>query len=90
MPRKDLTTFLVALNDSVKLRDRWRNADGDPEKLEKLLRPWGLEDHPAVKDGGDIQKMREVVIAESGLELVDLWIRSAGAPETNPDYNPIA
>jgi hypothetical protein len=58
MPRKDLTTFLIALNDSVKLRDRWRDAAGDPEKLKKVLQPWGLEDEPAVKAGGDIDVMR--------------------------------
>jgi hypothetical protein len=87
MPRKDLTTFLIALNDSVKLRDRWRDAAGDPEKLKKVLQPWGLEDEPAVKDGGDIDLMRAKVRDEDGLKQVDLWIRSAGAPESNPDYD---
>jgi len=90
MARKDLTTFLIALNDSVKLRDRWREAETNPEKLEKLLRPWGLEDEPAVNRGGDVDLMREVVVAEGGLEQVDLWIRSAAAPVSNPDYDPIA
>jgi hypothetical protein len=88
MARKDLTTFLIALNDSVKLRDRWRSPD--PADREKLLKQWGLEDEPALKDGGDVEKMREVVEAESGLKQVDLWIRSSGAPESNPEYDPIA
>jgi hypothetical protein len=87
MARKDLTTFLIALNDSVKLRDRWRDAAGNPEKLKKVLQPWGLEDEPAVKDGGDIDLMRAKVRDEDGLKQVDLWIRSAGAPESNPDYD---
>ena len=58
--------------------------------LEKLLQPWGLEDEPAVNKGGDLDLMREAVKAESGSELVDLWIRSAAAPVSNPDYDPIA
>ena len=90
MPRKDLTTFLVALNDSVKLRDRWR----DPAKREKLLEQWGLEEEPALKETSDAEadykKLREAVEAESGLKQVDLWIRSSGAPEKNPDYDPTA
>ena len=88
MPRKELTTFLIALNDSVKLRDRWRSPD--PDEREKLLKQWGLEDEPALKDGGDVDRMREVVAAESGSKQVDLWIRSAGAPESNPEYDPNA
>ena len=90
MARKDLTTFLIALNDSVKLRDRWRAAGTDEEKLRKLLEPWGLEDEPAVNKGGDLDLMRKRVEAESGLTQVDLWIRSAGMPESNDKYNPNA
>jgi len=88
MARKDLTTFLIALNDSVKLRDRWRSPN--PEDREKLLKQWGLEDEPALQEGGDVDKMREKVAAESGLKQVDLWIRSAGEPISNPEYDPIA
>ena len=88
MARKDLTTFLIALNDSVKLRDRWRSPD--PDVRAQLLEQWGLEDEPALKGGGDIDKMREEVEREGGLSQVDLWIRSAQAPESNPDYNPNA
>jgi hypothetical protein len=88
MARKDLTTFLIALNDSVKLRDRWRSPD--PADREKLLKQWGLEDEPALQDGGDVEKMREKVTAENGLKQVDLWIRSAGEPISNPEYDPIA
>ena len=85
MARKDLTTFLIALNDSVKMRDRWRSPD--PAEREKLLKQWGLEEEEALQDGGDVEKMRRAVEAESGLKQVDLWIRSAGAPESNPDYD---
>ena len=38
----------------------------------------------------DYKKLREAVEAESGLKQVDLWIRSSGAPEKNPDYDPTA
>ncbi len=86
MARKDLTTFLIALNDSVKMRDRWRSPD--PAEREKLLKQWGLEEEPALQEGGDIEKMREAVKAESGVKQVDLWIRSSGTPESNPDYDP--
>ena len=88
MARKDLTTFLIAINDSVKLRDRWRSPD--PAEREKLLKQWGLEDEPALMDGGDVDLMRKKVAAESGSKQVDLWIRSAGEPESNPEYDPIA
>jgi hypothetical protein len=88
MARKDLTTFLIALNDSVKLRDRWRSPD--PDEREKLLKQWGLEDEPALQDGGDVDMMREKVDAESGLKQVDLWIRATEAPVSNPEYDPIA
>jgi hypothetical protein len=86
MPRKDLTTFLVALNDSIKMRDRWRDAD----KREKLLEQWGLKEHPALQGEGDVDEMRRAVEAESGLKQVDLWIRSTGVPEKNPAYDPTA
>jgi hypothetical protein len=83
MARKDLTTFLIALNDSVKLRDRWR----DPEKRAKLLEQWGLSEHPALQEDSTIEDMRVAVEAEGGLKQVDLWIRTAGAPEPNPEYD---
>jgi hypothetical protein len=83
MARKELTTFLIALNDSVKLRDKWR----DDDKREALLEQWGLSDHPALAGGGDIDEMQAAVAAEGGLQLVDLWIRSAGEPVSNDAYN---
>jgi hypothetical protein len=83
MPRKDLTTFLIALNDSVKLRDKWR----DPEKRAKLLEQWGLSEHPALQEDATIDDLREAVEAESGLKQVDLWIGAAGAPVSNPEYD---
>jgi hypothetical protein len=83
MARKDLTTFLIAINDSVKLRDKWR----DPEKRGKLLEQWGLSEHPALQGGGDLVKMQEAVAAETGMKHVDLWIRAAGEPVRNPEYD---
>jgi hypothetical protein len=84
---KKLTNFLIALNDSIKLRDKWR----DPEKREKLLRQWELEDEPALMgDAPFPAKMREAVEAESGLKQVDLWIRSNGQTVENEEYDPIA
>jgi hypothetical protein len=90
MARKDLTTFLIALNDSIKLRDKYR----DPEKRAKLLEQWGLSEHPALQETGDatadVKKLRDAVVAETGLKQVDLWIRSTGQPEQNLEYDPNA
>ena len=86
MARKDLTTFLIALNDSIKLRDKWR----DPDKKEQLLQQWGLEDEPSLQGDGDVELMKEKVRAETGSKQVEWWIRSAGEPVLNQEYNPDA
>lgn len=86
MPRKDLTTFLIALSDSVKLRDKFR----DPAKRARLLETWDLTDHPALRDGATVPEIRDAVAAESGVAQVEWWIRTAGAPELNEEYDPDA
>jgi hypothetical protein len=86
---KKLTNFLIALNDSIKLRDKYR----DPDKRERLLRQWDLEDHPALQEGATIADIEEAVAAESGTKQVDLWIRAAGATldtQQNDEYDPDA
>ena len=85
---KKLTNFLIALNDSVKLRDKYR----DPEKREQLLRQWELEDEPALQEDATFEDLESAVAAESGSKQVDLWIRSAGTgplrTKENPEYDP--
>ena len=63
---------------------------------EENMLPW-VADHVAMDEdavrrweGGDVDLMRKKVAAESGSKQVDLWIRSAGEPESNPEYDPIA
>ena len=83
---KKLTNFLIALNDSVKLRDKYR----DPEKRAKLLQQWDLTDEPALQEGATFDDLKIAVAAESGSKQVDLWIRSAGVElqtQDNPEYN---
>jgi len=80
---KKLTNFLVALNDSIKLRDKYR----DPDKHQRLLEQWGLADDPALEGGGDIDLMKAKVEAETGIKQVEWWIRSSGEPELNPEYD---
>ena len=82
MPRKDLTTFLIALNDSIKLRDKYRT------RRTKLLQQWGLSEHPA-RDDATLDVMREAVAAERTAQ-VDLWILVDQAPERNTEYDPNA
>jgi hypothetical protein len=85
---KKLTNFLIALNDSVKLRDKYR----DPVKRAQLLRQWDLEDEHALRDGATFQDLKDAVAAETGSKQVDLWIRSAGVDpletQDNPQYDP--
>jgi hypothetical protein len=82
---KKLTNFLIALNDSIKLRDKYRN----PQKRAKLLEQWELsESQPLQNDS--VEDIREAVTAESGLKQVEWWIRAAGEPVLNPDYDPDA
>jgi hypothetical protein len=86
MARKDLTTFLIALSDSVKLRDKFR----DPVKRARLLEQWDLVGHPALQEGVTVAEIRDAVAAESGVEQVEWWIRVAAAPELNEEYDPDA
>ena len=87
---KKLTNFLIALNDSVKLRDKYR----DPVKRAQLLKQWDLEGEDALRDGATFQDLKDAVALESGTKQVDLWIRSAGddplETQDNGDYDPIA
>jgi hypothetical protein len=87
---KKLTNFLIALNDSMKLRDKYR----DPVKRAKLLEQWDLEGEPALQEGASFDDIASAVARESGSKQVDLWIRSAGTgpleTERNPEYDPIA
>ena len=85
---KKLTNFLIALNDSIKLRDKYR----DPDKRAQLLKQWDLEDEPALQDDATFEDIESAVAAESGTKQVDLWIRSAGVDplrtKENPEYDP--
>ena len=81
-----MTTFLIALSDSVKLRDKFR----DPEKRERLLETWDLSDHPALQEGVTVDDIRDAVVAEGGLKQVEWWIRVAAPPELNEEYDPNA
>jgi hypothetical protein len=86
MARKNLTTFLIALSDSIKLRDKFR----DPVKRARLLEQWDLSDHPALQEDASVEEIRDAVVAETGLRQVEWWIRAAGAPELNEEYDPDA
>ena len=52
---KKLTNFLIALNDSIKLRDKYR----DPNKRERLLEQWDLEDDAAAQPGAEEARLLE-------------------------------
>jgi hypothetical protein len=85
---KKLTNFLIALNDSVKLRDKYR----DPQKRARLLEQWELTDEPALQEDATFEAIASAVAAESGSKQVDLWIRASGAgplqTQDNPEYDP--
>ena len=83
---KTVTSFLLALSDSRKMRDRYRN----PNKRRQLLDEWGLEDSPLFQPGATEEDFRAAVIEEGGLEQVEWWISAADAPTPNPDYDPTA
>jgi hypothetical protein len=85
-PRRNLTSFLIALSDSAKLRDRFR----DPEKRAKLLRDWGLDDHPALQGDASLEQLQQAVAEEGGTEQVEIWIGVDSDPVPNPDYDPEA
>lgn len=85
---KKLTNFLIALNDSVKLRDKYR----EREKRAKLLEQWELTGADALQEDASFDTIEKAVAAETGSKQVDLWIRSTsvGTLETkrNPEYDP--
>jgi hypothetical protein len=83
---KKLTNFLIALNDSIKMRDKYR----DSAKRAKLLEQWDLTDEPALQEDATLDELIAAVEAESGLKQVDLWIRTAGRTDRNPEYDPNA
>ena len=87
---KKLTNFLIALNDSVKLRDKYR----EREKRAKLLEQWDLTDADALQEDASFDTIESEVTKETGLKQVDLWIRSTaeGTLETkrNEEYDPSA
>lgn len=85
-PKRNLTSFLIALSDSAKLRDRFR----DPEKREKLLRDWELTEHSALQPGATIDEVQAAVTEEGGLKQVEWWILVDQAPVQNEEYDPIA
>jgi hypothetical protein len=85
-PKRNLTSFLIALSDSAKLRDRYRN----PEKRARLLRDWDLDDHPALQSGASLEQMQQAVAAEGGTQQVEVWIGVDSNPVPNPQYDPEA
>jgi len=80
---KKLTNFVRALSSDTVLRDKYR----DPAKRGQLLEQWGLEDHPALQEGAPDDAIENAVRAENGTKQVEWWIRSAGAPEFNTEYD---
>lgn len=83
---KTVTSFLLALTDSRKMRDRYR----DPARRRSLLEEWDLESNPLFQPGATESDFREVVAEEGGLEQVEWWISAVDAPVPNPDYDPSA
>ena len=86
VPRRTLTSFLIALSDSAKLRDRYR----DPQKRKKLLEDWELADHPALQEGATLDDMQKAVAGESGTQQVENWILVDSDPVSNDSYDPSA
>ncbi len=80
---KTITSFLLALSDSRKMRDRYR----DPNRRSGLLEEWGLADDPLFQPGATEDDFRDRVTAESGVSQVEWWIGAAGVPVQNPDYD---
>ena len=83
---KTVTSFLLALTDSRKMRDRFR----DPARRRSLLEEWDLEDNPLFQPGATESDFRAAVAEEGGLAQVEWWISTADAPVPNEDYDPSA
>jgi len=79
-----VTTFLIALADSPKLRDKYR----DPERRQRLLQQWDLAEHPAFQEGATLEEVQAAVKEEGGQELVEWWILVDQAPVQNDEYDP--
>ena len=84
-PQRNVTSFLIALSDSAKLRDRYR----DPEKRTKLLRDWDLTEHPAFQQDASLDDLQQAVADEGGTQQVENWI-GVDSVEPNPEYDPEA
>ena len=81
---KTVTSFLLALSDSRKMRDRYR----DPNKRRQLLDEWDLADNPLFQPDATEEDFRKAVTEEGGLAQVEWWISTADAPVANRDYDP--
>ena len=82
---KKWTNFLIALSGDSKTRDKYR----DSTKKAELFEQYDITD-PTLLDEGKEAELRDAVVAENGLKQVEWWIRSAGVPVKNPDYDPKA
>ena len=86
MAKKTITSFLLALSDSRKMRDRYR----DSNRRRGLLEEWDLADDPLFEPGATEEDFRARVTEEGGLRQVEWWIRAASEPVANPEYDPNA
>ena len=83
---KTITSFLLALSDSRKMRDRYRDAN----RRRGLLEEWDLEDDPLFQPDATEDDFRDRVVAEGGLAQVEWWIGAANVPVPNEDYDETA
>ena len=77
---KTVTSFLLALSDSRKMRDRYR----DPNRRAELLEEWGLAGNPLFQPGATEEDFRRAVTEEGGVAQVEWWIGAAGGPGPEP------
>jgi hypothetical protein len=83
---KKWTNFLIALSADSKTRDKFR----DTTKKAQLFAQYDItSSDQTLLEAGKEDELRAAVEAEGGLKQVEWWIRSAGMPEANPDYDPI-
>jgi hypothetical protein len=83
---KTLTSFIIALSDSRKMRDKYR----DNNKRGNLLDEWDLTHHAALQPGATVEDVRQAVVEEGGVAQVEWWILANQAPVANEDYDPSA
>ena len=79
---KKWTNFLIALSNSEKARDKYR----DSTKKAELFDQYGITD-PTLLEEGNEDELKAAVEAESGLAQVEWWISSSGAPVKNEAYD---